>query len=271
MATQVQYRRGTSAQNATFTGAAGELTIDTTNNIILVQDGATVGGFALVGANATQTINNKTYNGTLVSVTGNVTGGNINVTGNIVDTGALGINSGANGNITLNAGTGFIIASSGILNGQANGTGNIGNATGYFNTVFAKATSAQYADLAEMYLADQSYPPGTVLEFGGHNEVTATTQSHTTAIAGVVSTNPSYLMNATQSGEHATAVALVGRVPCLVTGSIRKGDRLVASNLAGVAQAMDPDKYEPGCIIGKALEDHSGDHVSTIEIAVGRN
>lgn len=45
-AVQVQYRRGTASQVASFTGAQGELVIDTTNNRVVVQDGATAGGFA---------------------------------------------------------------------------------------------------------------------------------------------------------------------------------------------------------------------------------
>src|ERR1700719_5093592 len=46
-ATQVQLRRGTSAQVATFTGAQGEVVVDTTNNRAVVHDGTTQGGFAL--------------------------------------------------------------------------------------------------------------------------------------------------------------------------------------------------------------------------------
>ncbi len=45
-AVQVQYRRGTASQVAAFTGAQGELVVDTTNNRVVVQDGATAGGFA---------------------------------------------------------------------------------------------------------------------------------------------------------------------------------------------------------------------------------
>jgi hypothetical protein len=157
-----------------------------------------------------------------------------------------------------------------IVNGNANGVGNIGSSTTYFNTVFAKATSAQYADLAEMYRADSEYTPGTVLDFGGANEVTTTTQSHSTQVAGIVSTNPSYLMNSTLTGVNAVQVALVGRVPCQVVGTIAKGDRLVASSMPGVATRLDLSQYQPGCIIGKALEAYNSETVGTIEVAVGR-
>jgi hypothetical protein len=157
-----------------------------------------------------------------------------------------------------------------VVNAGANGVGNIGSASGYFNTVFAKATSAQYADLAEMYVADQDYPAGTVVEFGGEFEITASTQTHSTRTAGVISTNPSYLMNSEQKGEHVLPVALTGRVPCHVVGTVGKGDRLVASAISGVATRLNKNLYEPGCIIGKALEDYNSDDVGIIEIAVGR-
>jgi hypothetical protein len=65
------------------------------------------------------------------------------------------------------------------------------------------------------------------------------------------------------------AVGLQGRVPCKVTGKIRKGDRLVASDIAGYATVMDKTLYEPGCIIGKALEDFDGES-GIIEVVVGR-
>ena len=45
MPTQVQFRRGTEAQNNAFTGASGELSVDTTNDSIRIHDGATAGGF----------------------------------------------------------------------------------------------------------------------------------------------------------------------------------------------------------------------------------
>jgi hypothetical protein len=219
-----------------------------------------------------------------ISASGNVTGNYILGNGSLlsgVSTSASNINSGTSnvtvtssgGNILVGVGGANIIlfTSAGIQNSQANGVGNIGNSTAYFNTVFAKATSAQYADLAEMYAADAEYQPGTVLEFGGANEVTQTTQSHSTSVAGIVSTNPSYLMNATQTGNNSVAVALVGRVPCQVVGTIYKGDRLVASDIPGVATTLDSDQYQPGCIIGKALEEYMSNNVGTIEVAVGRN
>jgi hypothetical protein len=157
-----------------------------------------------------------------------------------------------------------------LLNGGANGSGNIGSASTYFNTVFAKATSAQYADLAENYLADRAYPSGTVVEFGGTTEVTISSQSHSNRVAGVVSTQPAYQMNTGLTGECVAVVALTGRVPCQVVGTIAKGDRLVSSSTPGIATRLDMSQYQPGCIIGKALEAYDSETVGTIEVAVGR-
>jgi hypothetical protein len=109
-----------------------------------------------------------------------------------------------------------------------------------------------------------------VLEFGGEYEVTASSHDHSTTVAGIVSTNPSYLMNSTLDCVNSTELALVGRVPCYVVGTIRKGDRLVASHIPGVATVLDISKYQPGCIIGKALEAYDSEEVGTIEVAVGR-
>jgi hypothetical protein len=128
------------------------------------------------------------------------------------------------------------------------------------------ASSAQYADLAENYVADAQYEPGTVLDFGGDKEVTLSDVQHPTRVAGVVSSNPAYLMNTTCQGEFVVALALQGRVPCKVIGYIQKGDILVSNGNGEAKRSLDP---KPGTIIGKALEAHNGD-TSLIEIAVGR-
>ena len=255
MSTQVQYRRGSAAQNSSFTGALGEITVDTTNWTLRVHDGATAGGGgnlatvayvnAQIGALSADSISNGTSNVKVLS-----SGGNIAVT------------VGGSGIVTFD--------SSGILNGQANGTGNIGNATGYFNNIFAQATSAQYADVAEKYVADQPYAAGTVLEIGGSAEVRATTAYATTGIAGVVSSHPALIMNSGESSVNAVEVALLGRVPCRVTGTIRRGDLLVASEMSGVATTLDPTLYQPGSVIGKALADYNDTAEGMIEVLVGR-
>jgi outer membrane lipoprotein SlyB len=218
-----------------------------------------------------------------LSVTGNITTSayflgdgsqltGISSTGSFIANGTSSISiATTNGNIAATvSGTEILkITSAGIENSRANGVGNIGNSTTYFNTVFAKATSAQYADLAEMYLADHHYKPGTVLVFGGIKEVTISDLDHDPRAAGVVSTQPSYLMNSGLSGKYPVELALTGRVPCQVQGPVEKGDRLV--NIApGIAGRLDPDKYQVGCVVGKSLEVIANTSIQMIEIAIGR-
>lgn len=288
MPTVVQFRRGTTAQNNNFTGAAGELSVDTDLEVIRVHDGATVGGFALAGVTASQTLTNKVYQGssasltgsvtaaslvgtthtgTTASLSGNVTGGNILTGGLISATGAITGAAITGSSLTVSTGT---VTCGNIVNSNANGTGNIGSASVYYNTVFAKATSAQYADVAELYSADQEYPVGTVLVFGGEKEVTQSTSGHMTSIAGTVSDNPAYIMNAGIDAEFKATVALLGRVPVRVIGKIKPGDLIVSSGIPGVGMAAHIDKYLPGCVIGKALESFSSDVEGIIEVVVGR-
>lgn len=217
----------------------------------------------------------------LISGTGNVTAGNVvtagivTATGNIVGGNVTVVNSGeisTNGNVTggtlltatliTNVGNGGVA----ILNGGGNGVGNIGNATGYFNTIFATATTALYADLAESYLADAEYAPGTVVELGGAAEITECHSDMSAAVAGVVSTKPAYLMNSGLSGQYVTAVALIGRVPCKVQGPVNKGDLLVS---AGNGRARAESAPAPGTIVGKAIGSLT-DEFGTVEILVGR-
>lgn len=178
---------------------------------------------------------------------------NLTVSGNPVFTGYITVNGANNASAIVNAGT--------------TGVGNVGSSTGYFNTIFAKATSAQYADLAEKYLADDTYLPGTVVVFGGTSEITVSDISHDTRVAGVISTDPAFIMN--DGLENGLPVAFTGRVPCLVQGPVTKGDRLVNIG-AGVAGKMDPELYEPGCIIGKSLETINTTDIRQIEVVVGR-
>lgn len=127
------------------------------------------------------------------------------------------------------------------------------------------ATSAQYADLAENYVSDSEYEPGTVLEIGGEFEVTIA-QVNSNKIAGVVSTNPAYLMNSHCKGNNIVAIALQGRIPCKVKGPISKGDILVS---AGNGFACTTSTPQFGTIIGKSLEDFSGLE-GIVEVLVGR-
>jgi hypothetical protein len=154
--------------------------------------------------------------------------------------------------------------------GDADDTCNIGLPTKPFSQIYADvfngiATSAQYADLAENYVSDNEYQPGTVLEFGGEFEVTLA-EDGTNRVAGVVTTNPAYLMNSKCEGIHIAAIALQGRTPCKIRGNVRKGDMLMSGGNGFARRAQNP---QIGTIIGKALQDFNGIE-GVIEVAVGR-
>ena len=119
--------------------------------------------------------------------------------------------------------------------------------------------------MAENYTADAEYAPGTVLEFGGEFEVTLA-QDGTNRVAGVVTTNPAYLMNSNCQGTYVAAVALQGRTPCKVRGLIRKGDMLISGGNGFARTTQTP---QMGTVIGKALGDFDGIE-GIIEVAVGR-
>ena len=179
-----------------------------------------------------------------------------NVAGNVTSSGANTM-----GTLTL-SGT---LTTEGILPG-ANTTYDIGSSILQYNTVFAKATSAQYADLAEKYESDADYEVGTVVIFGGEKEITKSMIANDTRVAGVISEEPAYLMNSKSEGQ---AVALVGKVKCKVHGVIKKGDLLTtcASHPGCAQKALTPVL---GSIVGKAMENKDDAGESVILISVGR-
>ena len=165
----------------------------------------------------------------------------------------------------LTVGTGNVSCGN-IINTNANGVGNIGSTGTRFNQVFALASSAQYADLAEKYTADATYATGTVVAFGGAEEVTISAVDSDRRVAGVISALPSFRMNDGLQSEHTAMVALTGRVPTMVTGTVRKGDMMVS---AGAGRARAEANPAIGTVIGKALADHDGAD-GVIEVVVGR-
>ncbi len=158
-----------------------------------------------------------------------------------------------------------------IVKTGTDGTGDIGQAANKFATVYATtfsgtSTTAKYADLAERYEADDVLAPGTVVCFGGAKEITACDHPNDHAVAGVVSTDPAYMMNS-EAGTDATHpyVALTGRVPVKVTGEVNKGDLLVASDVKG--HAMANNNAKAGTIIGKAIGSSAGGQ-AVIEVLI---
>jgi len=238
----------------TSLGVVVEGNVSATGNVLAP---AIVGG-TLTGSSASLTGN---VTGANVNTGGFVTGGNLRTAGQITATGNItggnilfnsGVISGS-GNITggnVSVGTGTITVGN-IVNGNGNGIGNIGTSSTYFNTVFAQATSAQYADLAENYVADADYAPGTVVVFGGEAEITISKDAADERVAGVISTQPAHLMNAGQPG---LPVALRGRVPVQVIGPVFKGDSLVTSSTSGHAQSVGRDRSYAQAVFAKSVE-----------------
>jgi len=159
----------------------------------------------------------------------------------------------------------FTVTAAGHVVPSADATYDLGTSSLGWRNIYGVSSSAKYADLAERYSSDASYEAGTVVTFGGDAEVTMSTETMDSRIAGVVSTNPGYLMNADLEGTQ-VAVALTGRVPVKVTGTIRKGDMLVS---AGEGYAKAEANPRMGSVIGKALEDFNGTN-GIIEVVVGR-
>ena len=149
----------------------------------------------------------------------------------------------------------------------SNGTGNIGQSDNAFNTIHGKSTSAQYADLAEKYVADEEYEIGTVISIGGEQEVTMCDEDMSTKVLGTVSENPAVIMNANAQGDHIASVALTGRVPVKVTGPVNKGDMLVSAGDGKARAEADP---KIGSVIGKSLENFEGGD-GVIEAVVGKH
>ena len=173
-----------------------------------------------------------------------------------------------NGVVSGSAGLKYSSDSTGVLALQTNGntavtidaTGNIGATGGYFNTVFATATTALYADLAEKYLADQDYEIGTVLTVGGNAEVTACAIGD--RAIGAVSENPAYRMN--DGLVNGTFVALKGRVPVKVIGTVRKGQRLLAHDTGCAIATMTQNND----VFAVALENSDNINVKLIEAVI---
>ena len=237
-------------------------TVPNTDITFKVNDGGTTttvmtidGSESRIGIGTTTPTTKLEVSGTTTSTAfaGPLTG---NVTGNITSTGA-------NSMTTLTMGGN--LTSKAILP-DTDASYDIGTSLKGYNTVYAKATSAQYADLAEIYESDAEYEAGTVVVFGGEKEITISTVGNDTAIAGVISENPAYLMNDTANG---LPVALMGKVKCKVVGHINKGDMLSAHpQHNGVAKkTFDP---QVGEVIGKALQDYDSTEIGTINIVVGR-
>jgi hypothetical protein len=244
-----------SDQNSVTTGT---ITINNDNGLTVGLDGD--GKLGVTTANSQLTLQNLTTNANLALNVNRSSGGTIDALFIDGSSGAITIP------ITLSV-TGVVSLPS-ITKTGANGVGNIGSSTSVFNTVFARATSAQYADVAERFAADVEMEPGTVVEIGGSAEITASKSDLSENVFGVISTQAAYLMNS-GAGDDRThpPVAMTGRVPVKIRGSVRKGDRLVSAG-DGLARAAQPGEATPFNTIGRALEDKLSQEDGMVEAIV---
>ena len=138
-------------------------------------------------------------------------------------------------------------------------------------TFSGESTSAQYADLAERFAADNVYTPGTLMALGGAEEITQVNEENTENVFGVISSRAAYLMNA-GAGDNDThpAIAISGRVPVRVIGEVRKGDRLVSAG-NGLARAGSQDEITAFNVVGRALENKYTSNEGLVECFVKVN
>lgn len=275
-ASATKVENGTS--NIQFTGSGGSATVNIggTSNVVVIDTNAIYANVANVqsiakgGSNGVGNIGSpggyfqtsyiSTLNATTGNITGNVTGGNVLTGGLISATGNI-----TGGNLTVSTGN---VGAGNINNNNSNGVGNIGSASTYFNRLFATATTALYADVAERFAADEVLEAGTVVELGGTAEITRSLTELSENVFGVISTRAAYLMNG-GAGEDDThpPVAMTGRVPVKVTGVVHKGDRLVSAG-AGIARAAQPGEATSFNVIGRSLVDKLTPESGTIEAIV---
>ena len=158
----------------------------------------------------------------------------------------------------------------------ANATVNMGSPSMIFANVYAKylvgtSIQANYADLAERFEADVPMVPGTVVEIGGIKEITSAVQALSEKVFGVISTAAGFLMNGSAGNDQThPPVAVQGRVPVRVIGTVKKGDRLVSAG-NGLARAATPGEATAFNVIGRALEDKTTQDESLIEAIVKIN
>jgi hypothetical protein len=141
------------------------------------------------------------------------------------------------------------------------------------NVVHATSTSAQYADVGERFEADAPMSEGAVVELGGSAEITEATTDLSDQVFGVISTKPAYAMNAAAgNSESHPFVAMTGRTPVRVSGSVTKGQRLVTSSVKGTARAVDTgETISPFHVIGRALESKTDAGIGLVNCAVRTN
>jgi hypothetical protein len=138
------------------------------------------------------------------------------------------------------------------------------------NIVHGRATTAQYADLAERYAADMLLEAGDVVILGGSKEITKCIKELDPQVFGVVSESPAFLMNndAGNNDSH-PMIALQGRVRVKVQGVGKKGDRIVSSDTAGVARVAALAECTAFNVLGRIIQDKYNTQIELTECVIG--
>jgi hypothetical protein len=227
---------------------SGDFWYNSSSNQLFVKTGST---YTLIGPNSnaltsirlatTSTINGVGFDGTQnITVTSN--------TPNSLSAGSYLSGSSFNGSasVTWTVDVGTVNSADPFKVVARDSIGDI-----WYNVGHGIATSSRYGDLAERYLADQDYEVGTVVAIGGEKEITASWPG--CRALGVISDKPGYMMNSEL--KDGIYVAIKGRVPVKITGTVKKGDELVG-DLNGTAIVTRGEKT-----FAIALEDSNGRNV----------
>lgn len=249
--TNIAARLGYTPANKAGDTFTGNVSINTSNSVLTLQDSNGRSGGVRVDANTFFVLRGDGSNSTTFAQLSGEWPLEINLDTNVITVG---------GTINTKA----------ILP-KTNQTYDIGSSSFRYNTIYGNALTSNWADLAERYSADKAYQPGTVLQVGGVEEVTETTSYLSTTIAGVVSTQPALKMNDTAgSNETHPYVALKGRIPCFVIGPVNKGDIIVSSVIPGCGQAVNVDttNIPSTAVVGISLVDDNRQEKRLVEIKV---
>lgn len=269
--TASQFLRNDQAASSAYAVTVGsllvgsDLTVATSSGDVSVRNGTS-------NKNLDLFINKGGVDTKAIGITG--TTGAVAVPGALTVTGATTLSGAVAASTTL-AVTGITTVSNKILP-SVTGTIDIGASGTKFGNVHANylvgtSVTAQYADLAERFEADNVYSPGTVVELGGAKEITRAVRELSESVFGVISTAAAYLMNS-NAGSNTThpAVAVSGRVPVRVIGTVKKGDRLVSAG-NGLARSADRTEITAFNVIGRALADKTTQDEGTVEAIVKLN
>ena len=215
----------------------------------------------LTVTNSANIANNLAVGGNLTVGSNLTVGGQMTVSGNVTFT----------GNLTFPSNPGTFANISSSITPSANLSYNLGSVTNWWNNIYGTSIHAQYADLAERFEADAVYDPGTVVELGGTAEITAAVNDLSEDVFGVISTRAAFVMNS-RVGDDLThpPIAVQGRVPVKVIGTVHKGDRLVSAG-NGLARAGSRSEITTWNVIGRSLENKDTLGEGTVEAVVKLN